>query len=41
MARCFVTLGYLDPKQDPAPLVRVLYIMFEGLVTDRDFDPRI
>ncbi len=39
MARCFVTLGYLDPEQDPAPLVRVMYIMFEGLVTDHDFDP--
>lgn len=40
MARCFVELGYLDPEQDPAPLVRVMYIMFEGLVDDHDFDPR-
>lgn len=40
MARCFVTLGYLDPDQDPAPLVRVIYIMFEGITEDKDFDPR-
>lgn len=40
MARCFVTLGYLDPGQDPAPLVRVMYIMFEGILEDKDFDPR-
>jgi predicted unusual protein kinase regulating ubiquinone biosynthesis (AarF/ABC1/UbiB family) len=40
MARCFVELGYLDADQDPAPLVRVMYIMFEGLIDDRDFDPR-
>lgn len=40
MARCFVTLGYLDPGQDPAPLVRVMYIMFEGMTTDCEFDPR-
>jgi predicted unusual protein kinase regulating ubiquinone biosynthesis (AarF/ABC1/UbiB family) len=40
MARCFVTLGYLDPGQDPAPLVRVMYIMFEGITEDREFDPR-
>ena len=40
MAQCFVSLGYLDPGQDPAPLVRVMYIMFEGLVDDCEFDPR-
>ena len=40
MGQCFVSLGYLDPGQDPAPLVRVMYIMFEGLVDDHEFDPR-
>ena len=40
MARCFVSLGYLDPDQDPTPLVRVMYIMFEGLIDDCEFDPR-
>ena len=40
MARCFITLGYLDPSQDPAPLVRVMEIMFEGVIYDREFDPR-
>jgi predicted unusual protein kinase regulating ubiquinone biosynthesis (AarF/ABC1/UbiB family) len=40
MGQCFVQLGYLDPGQDPAPLARVMYIMFEGVIDDRDFDPR-
>lgn len=40
MARCFVTLGYLDPGDDPAPLVRVMYILFEPVLEDRVYDPR-
>ncbi len=40
MARCFVLLGYLDPGDDPAPLVRVMYIIFEPVLEDRVYDPR-
>jgi predicted unusual protein kinase regulating ubiquinone biosynthesis (AarF/ABC1/UbiB family) len=40
MARCFVLLGYLDPDDDPAPLVRVMYIIFEPVLEDRVYDPR-
>jgi len=32
-------LGYLDRGQDPAPLVRVIYILFEPVITDRPFHP--
>jgi predicted unusual protein kinase regulating ubiquinone biosynthesis (AarF/ABC1/UbiB family) len=40
MARCFVLLGYLDPGDDPAPLVRVMYIIFEPVLENRVYDPR-
>jgi len=39
MARCFVLLGYLDPADDPAPLVRIMYIIFEPVLEDRVYDP--
>lgn len=40
MAECFVTLGFLDPGQDPTPLVRIMYILFEPVLEDREYDPR-
>jgi predicted unusual protein kinase regulating ubiquinone biosynthesis (AarF/ABC1/UbiB family) len=40
MARCFVILGYLDRGVDPAPLVRIMYSMFEPVLDNRVFDPR-
>jgi predicted unusual protein kinase regulating ubiquinone biosynthesis (AarF/ABC1/UbiB family) len=40
MARCFVRLGYLDPGADPAPLVRIMYSIFEPVLEDRIYDPR-
>lgn len=40
MGRCFVALGYLAPNQDPKPLARVMGIMFEGVIKDKEFDPR-
>jgi predicted unusual protein kinase regulating ubiquinone biosynthesis (AarF/ABC1/UbiB family) len=39
MARCFLVLGYLDPGDDPAPLVRIMYIIFEPVLEDRVYDP--
>jgi len=32
-------LGYLERDQDPAPLVKVIYILFEPVITDRPFHP--
>jgi predicted unusual protein kinase regulating ubiquinone biosynthesis (AarF/ABC1/UbiB family) len=40
MARCFVLLGYLDPGDDPTPLVQIMYIIFEPVLEDRASDPR-
>jgi predicted unusual protein kinase regulating ubiquinone biosynthesis (AarF/ABC1/UbiB family) len=39
MTQCFVLLGYLDPGEDPAPLVRIMSIMFEPVLEDRLYDP--
>ncbi len=40
MARCFFQLGYLDPGDDPAPLFRIMYLVFEPVLEDREYDPR-
>ncbi len=32
-------LGYIDPAQDPAPMVRIIHILFEPAFEDRDYDP--
>ena len=40
MARCFLQLGYLNPGDDPAPLVRIMYLVFEPVLEDREYDPR-
>jgi predicted unusual protein kinase regulating ubiquinone biosynthesis (AarF/ABC1/UbiB family) len=39
MAECFVTLGYLNPGEDPAPLVKIMYLIFEPVREDRVYDP--
>jgi predicted unusual protein kinase regulating ubiquinone biosynthesis (AarF/ABC1/UbiB family) len=40
MADCFVRLGFLDKGDDPKPMVRIMYIIFEPVLLDRRFDPR-
>ena len=40
MAECFVRLDYLDPGDDPAPMVRIMNIVFEPVLRDRRYDPR-
>ena len=40
MARCFLELGYLDPGDDPKPLFRIMYLIFEPVLEDRLYDPR-
>jgi predicted unusual protein kinase regulating ubiquinone biosynthesis (AarF/ABC1/UbiB family) len=39
MARCFVSLGYLDPGDEPQPLIRIMYLIFEPVMEDRVYDP--
>src|SRR5439155_7930911 len=40
MADCFVRLDYLDRDDDPAPMVRIMDIIFEPVIHDQRFDPR-
>ena len=40
MGDCFVRLGYLDPDDDPAPMIRIMRIVFEPALVDADYDPR-
>jgi predicted unusual protein kinase regulating ubiquinone biosynthesis (AarF/ABC1/UbiB family) len=40
MADCFVRLGFLDPEDDPEPMVRIMDVIFEPVLVDRKYDPR-
>lgn len=40
MARAFVDLDFLDPDQDPKPMIRMMRIIFEPVLVDRPFHPR-
>jgi len=40
MANCFVRLGFLDPDDDPEPMVRIMDVIFEPVLVDRKYDPR-
>jgi predicted unusual protein kinase regulating ubiquinone biosynthesis (AarF/ABC1/UbiB family) len=40
MADCCVKLGYINPTDDAAPLVRILYVVFEPVLKDKVYDPR-
>jgi len=39
MAECFVVLGYRNSGEDPAPLVKIMYLIFEPVLEDRVYDP--
>jgi predicted unusual protein kinase regulating ubiquinone biosynthesis (AarF/ABC1/UbiB family) len=39
-ARAVVELGFIDPDDDPAPLIQILTIIFEPVLEDRDYNPR-
>ncbi len=39
MTGCFVSLGFLDADADPAPLIRIMYLIFEPVLEDRIYDP--
>jgi len=40
MAKCFVQLDYLDPDDKPEPMVEIMQIIFEPVLTDRRWNPR-
>ena len=40
MSDCFVRLGYLDREDDPAPMIRIMRLIFEPVLVDRPYDPR-
>jgi predicted unusual protein kinase regulating ubiquinone biosynthesis (AarF/ABC1/UbiB family) len=40
MSECFVRLGYLAPGDEPAPMIRIMRIVFEPVLEDRPYDPR-
>jgi predicted unusual protein kinase regulating ubiquinone biosynthesis (AarF/ABC1/UbiB family) len=39
MAAALVKLGYLDSAQEPAPMVKIIYMLFEPVITDRPYHP--
>jgi len=39
LAAALLKLGYLDQAQDPAPMVEIIYILFEPAITDRMYHP--
>src|SRR5271170_954963 len=39
IGQAMVRLGYLDRDQDPAPMVQLVYTLFEPLMADREYDP--
>ncbi|MBV8451745.1 MAG: AarF/ABC1/UbiB kinase family protein [Deltaproteobacteria bacterium] len=39
VAAALVKLGYIDRDQDPAPMVQIIYILFEPVITDRMYHP--
>lgn len=39
VASALVKLGYLDRGQDAAPMVQIIYILFEPVITDRPYHP--
>jgi predicted unusual protein kinase regulating ubiquinone biosynthesis (AarF/ABC1/UbiB family) len=40
MSDCFLRLGFLDPEDDPAPMIRIMRLVFEPALLDADYDPR-
>jgi predicted unusual protein kinase regulating ubiquinone biosynthesis (AarF/ABC1/UbiB family) len=40
MADCVVRLGFLDKGDDPTPMLRIMYVIFEPVLEDVEYDPR-
>ena len=39
LAAALLKLGYIDREQDPAPMARIIYILFEPVISDRMYHP--
>jgi len=39
VASALVKLGYLEPRQEAAPMVKIIYMLFEPVITDRAYHP--
>jgi len=39
VADAVVKLGYIDRGQDPRPMVEIIYLLFEPVITDRPYHP--
>jgi predicted unusual protein kinase regulating ubiquinone biosynthesis (AarF/ABC1/UbiB family) len=39
LGSALLKLGYIDRGQDPAPMVQIIYILFEPVITDRAYHP--
>lgn len=40
MAECCITLGFINKGDDPQPMVDIMQLIFEPVLTDRRYDPR-
>jgi predicted unusual protein kinase regulating ubiquinone biosynthesis (AarF/ABC1/UbiB family) len=40
MSDSFVRLAFLDVEDDPAPMIRIMRIVFEPVLVDGDYDPK-
>ena len=40
MASALVRLGFLDRSDDPAPMIRIMRLIFEPVLMDKKYDPR-
>lgn len=40
MRECLRVLDFIDPGDDPAPMIRIMRIIFEPALIDADYDPR-
>jgi predicted unusual protein kinase regulating ubiquinone biosynthesis (AarF/ABC1/UbiB family) len=39
LATALIKLGYIEREQNPAPMVQIIYILFEPVITDRMYHP--
>ena len=39
VAQALVTLGYLDRDHNPRPMLKIIHILFEPMLIDREYDP--
>ena len=40
MSDAFLRLDFLDPEDDPAAMIRIMRVIFEPILVDKEYDPR-